>query len=78
MRRLQVADFEMRRRAILRRLAAAVLLRAVDDAREGDADAIEWLAGDGMELACKLGIRRERVAAWHKCRRRHTKRMARG
>ncbi len=63
-----------RTRAILRRLAAAVLLRAVDDARAGDLSAAQWLLEDGLDLAQALGISEDRVRAWDRCRRRQTKR----
>ena len=50
-----------------RRLAAAVVLRAVRDARDGNgysAEARHWLAGDGCDLASQLDIAPERVTAW--------------
>jgi len=50
-----------------RRLAAAVLLRAARDARDGNghaADARSWLADDGADLADQLGLPPERVTAW--------------
>ncbi len=47
--------------ATLRRLAAMVLLQAVEDARDGDLGAARWLLEDGMELALELGISCNRV-----------------
>lgn len=52
-----------------RRLAAAIILRAIRDARSGNGHAAEarrWLASDPLaaDLLDALDIRRERVTAW--------------
>ena len=39
-----------------RRLAVAVLLRAVKDAQRGDVSASEWLQGPGMALATVVDL----------------------
>jgi hypothetical protein len=39
-----------------RRLAAAMLLRAVKDAQDGDAEALSWLKGPGRALALALDL----------------------
>jgi len=50
-----------------RRLAAAVVLRACRDARLGNgyaAEARDWLAGDGADLAEQLDLDAGRVIRW--------------
>ena len=50
-----------------RRLACAILARAVRDAKSGNghsAEARHWLAGEGADLAEQLDIAPSRVAAW--------------
>ncbi len=59
-------NLQRRHRAILRRLAAAVLLRAIDDAQDGDLGAARWLVEDGFALAELLGIDRARLHAWRR------------
>jgi hypothetical protein len=39
-----------------RRLAAAILLRAVKDAQDGDDEALDWLKGPGLALAHILDL----------------------
>lgn len=65
-----MASPEAQRRAALRRLAAAVLLRAVEDASAGDRYAGKWLLDVGLDLAEELGISADRVRAWLKRQRR--------
>ncbi len=50
-----------------RRLLAAVILRAMLDARNGCAEAREWLVTVGQEWAAVLGIDGARLLAWGSC-----------
>lgn len=44
-----------------RRLIAALLKNAVQDARRGDQEAAAWLRNDGVELLDMLGIRQPAI-----------------
>lgn len=49
----------------LERLAAAVVLQAVMDAKTGDAEALAWLAGDTGAIFCDyVGLDFDRVQLW--------------
>lgn len=47
-----------------RRLAAATVLKAVQDAQDGDPLARQWLAEDGAALAEALDLPAEKVTTW--------------